>query len=417
MKNFKWIIIASLILSCTNTNLKKKNSVDNPVELDSTYISNNTYYFEIVNSGIEGEGADFLKNAITQSQFFVLGEYHGGRQISFLTNALIRELKTNNYNFAVFEVGKFSAQKLTELSEISNETVSNLFNFNSKYYHALMEDIPIPFFDGKEDAAFLETVSSSGMQIWGIDQEYYQSVLFLTKEMLNSVKEKDNYTEIEEAWKKANFIIYQKFDEDATGDIQVFEEIKKDKDVMSFFELFEENDTIATEIIKHLNISWDIYTNWRRGSHGKRVNYMRKNFLNYYNRVETAWKNPKVFIKIGSMHAAYTPISNGYYDIGALIEEIAILNSTESTNIVCDYRYFEGEDLIGDGNKRFLQFAKKDRWTLIDLKKIRSDFYNGEIHIPEGDDYQDTKRKINGYDILLITPEDKSTSPNYSTEL
>jgi len=144
---------------------------------------------------------------------------------------------------------------------------------------------------------------------------------------------------------------------------------------------------------------------------------MRKNFINHYNQAAKTWKNPKVFIKIGNKHASYTLISNGYYDIGALTEEISIINSAESTNIVCENRYLEGEDLIGEGNKLFLQFAKRDKWTLIDLKRLRLDFYNGLIHIPEGDDYQDTRKKIDGYDILLIPPEDQSTTPNYTTEL
>ncbi len=87
------------------------------------------------------------------------------------------------------------------------------------------------------------------------------------------------------------------------------------------------------------------------------VNYIRENFLKHYNQEAEVNTSPKAFIKFGSVHTSKINLSLGYYDIGAITEEISNFNSTISTNIVCSGRYVEGEDLINDGDKLFLQFA------------------------------------------------------------
>ena len=71
------ISLFSFLLSFTQSN----NEVD--------YIKDNTYFFEINKSNIEGKGGYVLKKSIEESQFFILGEEHFSAKVSEFTNAII----------------------------------------------------------------------------------------------------------------------------------------------------------------------------------------------------------------------------------------------------------------------------------------------------------------------------------------
>ena len=63
------------------------------------------------------------------------------------------------------------------------------FDFNTQTY-ALTGEVPIPFFDGKDDEMFLETALKNNFQIVGIDQEYQCAQFFLFDEILTLSKNK-----------------------------------------------------------------------------------------------------------------------------------------------------------------------------------------------------------------------------------
>jgi hypothetical protein len=404
------ILLIGLMLTLNYTRAQK--SLNNIRKLDSIIISHHTYTFSLKDGTIQGDGARVLRTRIAQSQFFVLGEYHGSSQISKLTKILVPELEKNNYSVAVFEVGTNSANKLTELSQVSNETVKKLYQFNTNYYSKEQEDTPIPFFSGIEDAEFLASFSKANFQIWGCDQEYYLSILFLGDEIVKSTSKRTDYELIKQAWISAKESIDKLFIKDMKKDIEIFEEIKSDKDFKRFTDFFTERDTIATNILNDLYDSWYIYTNYRV-SHRLRVDYIRKTFMNKYLINEIKNPQSKYFIKIGGLHTGMTEQSRGYYDIGELTQELAGINNTISTNIKTISQYYDNEYSKGD-EYYFSIFGHKDQWTLIDTKSLREKLQSHELTLLQNTHYHEIKDLIEGYDIILITPNDTQQKSNYS---
>lgn len=327
MKNYLILLGTLLMFSCQKN--EKEEVIEVAVkEIDIAYISSKLAYFSINNKEINGNGKKMIQKIINKSQFIVFGENHYSKQTSILTEALIPLLYKANFKNFLVEVGPSSAEKLIELSTPYSQTKENLKTFMTKYkYKELGETAdPIPFFAGVEDAAFLKAIRKHNMKLWGIDQEYFYSILFFTDELLKEAEVKLNYNEIKELKIKVDKIIfkYLKHDEEEKIDSAI-PFIEKDENVIELFHQFDKTDEKANKIINDLKLSWDIYMRWRKGSHADRISYMRNNLLEIYNKN----KKEKMFVKIGSLHASKI-ISNSAYDIGNLTEELAQENSKKS---------------------------------------------------------------------------------------
>ena len=132
-------------------------------ELSSKDIDQFCYHFKIENEKLVGNGSEIVSNKISQSQFVLLGEQHFASEISLFTNSLIPILSKNNFKYFIAEIGPNSSKKL--VSEIQKK--GQLFDFNTKY-NDLAGEIPIPFFDGKEDELFLKTALKNNFQIFQV---------------------------------------------------------------------------------------------------------------------------------------------------------------------------------------------------------------------------------------------------------
>lgn len=398
---------------------------NNAKQLDTEVLQKYTNYFTIDNNQIKGSGANVLKDFIRTSQFVVYGEMHGSKQTSMLNEALMPLLADAGFGYFAIEVGPHSAEKLTELSTPASKTITELKQFNATYSVAKGEDvaIPIPFFDNISDAKFLQAARANGMQLWGLDQEFFYSAFFLADEMANTVKGQLNHAEIVQKRDLAKAAMFKYFMAAVKKEIDdPFGPILKDTTVNAYFDAFSKNNTKAQSIIKDLKITWDIYINWRNDSHVDRISYMRANFMKNYNKARTTEKQPKVYTKIGSLHARKI-LSNGAYDIGELVTSLAKQNGTQATTIGSwrPYEIDEDGNLINyfekykRGYKRykiFMPLAKKDQWAIINLKAIRTAIENGQIAFPSDGSYHKLRQLIYAYDYQLILPADYQTIPN-----
>ena len=380
--------------------------------------------FTIDDNQIQGSGKDILKTMIKNSQFVTLGELHGSNQISLLTKAMIPLLSEEGFKHFAIEVGPHSAQKLTELSNPTDHTVSNLKAFNAAYSVSQDEQtaIPIPFFDGVSDAEFLQIAREMGMDLWGLDQEFFFSAMFLTDELANTAKGTDNYNTIlqlkEAAQQEMTNYFTAYFKKEIEG---VFEYLQKDPAVIAYLNAFDINNEKAQQLIKDMKISWDIYINWRKGSHDDRVSYICNNFYQKYKEALKTEAIPKVFTKIGRLHAREI-ISNGAYDIGFFTQQLADKNGTNSTSIGCwkPYKLGENGDIINNlersssykRHKAFLPLARQNVFTIIDLTSIKKDFNEGKLTIPLDGDYHEIRRTLESFDYLIMLPVDTAQVPN-----
>lgn len=399
-------------------------SVSAQQTLSTEYIKKHAANFTIENGTITGGGEKMIKNMVRSSQFITYGETHNSKQVSLLTKALMPLLKKANFNYFAIEVGPSSAKKLTELSTPAAKTSANLKAFNSKYTVAQGGETaePIPFFTGVSDAAFLQEARMNNMQLWGLDQEYYYGTFFLLDELVKTAQNNANYGKIKQLKNAALQIMYKHFlDELADKNDGAYKLISKENAVQNFFSAFGKNNTEAQAIINNLKISWDIYIRWRDGSHADRISYMRNNFMMHYQKAKKKERKPKVFTKIGSLHAAKL-ISNGAFDIGNLTEELAQQNNTTSSTINTWVPFSKTKDGIQNNLSKykrsfgrytlFTTLAKQDQWTIIDLRSIREDILKGKITLPNNGDYHNLKKLIFSYDYQIMIPVNEKVVPN-----
>jgi len=211
----------------------EQKTFDAPPIIDSNYISSKTTYFTVKNDKIYGEGSETLIQIFKESQFVVFGERHNSKETSNLVAALIPVMSDHSFKNICLEIGPHSATKLKELMIPYQSTLENLKAFNTKYYHKNEDGITIPFFGGIEDAKFLQNVSKFNMNIWGLDQEYFYSVLYLTDELLSEAKNLEDFPAIQSLKQKTDEVIHKWFlkEKESEEEIDVFSEILKDADV------------------------------------------------------------------------------------------------------------------------------------------------------------------------------------------
>lgn len=418
MKKSLIFLFTTFLFITTNAQNKKQ-------VLDSDFLKTHTSYFSINNNIISGEGRETLKNIAKTSQFVVYGEMHGSEQTSVFNKAFIPLLADSNFKYFAIEVGPHSAQKLTELTTPANKTVENLNTFNTTYTVAQGGEVavPIPFFESITDAEFLKEARTRNMQLWGIDQEFYFSAFFLMDELTKTTKGSFNYDNTVNLQNQAKGIMYKHFIDELKGENEgAYAVIKEEEAVKNYFNAFDISNKKAQAIIKDLKISWDIYIDWRNDSHVDRISYMRNNFMKHYNEAAKTEKFPKVFTKIGSLHAKKT-YSNGAFDIGELTTSLAKKNGTISTSIGSWQPYAKDKDgtIINNFEKykrsykryqTFIPLAKENAFAIINLKAVRDAIENNEIELPNTGDYHKLRNLIYGYDYQLLLPIDEEPTPN-----
>lgn len=399
-------VITSLLLSILSITVFAQE------KLQSADISDFAYTFEINNDKMIGVGADILNDRISESQFLLLGEEHHSPEISELTNALLPRLKATNFKYFAVEIGPNSAEKMRSI--IKDE--KSLFQFNSHFY-ASYGDIPIPFFDGKKDENFLKTAINEKFEIWGIDQEFLSSQLFLIDELYNL---SSNQSLMKPYYNNSKKLIEEEFKKEKTNEnYPMFTNLLASQTIASFFEKC--NTEKQKKIITDLIISWKIYAlneeKKYRENNDTRMQYMKRKFGENYKIAERRDSFPKVFVKMGSMHLARGENWLGIYDLGNMIKEVSYFNGTQSTSINCFARYYQNEDgtisdyLNDEDGKAYqpiLELAKKDKWVLINTKSVLGIVKKKKIELNK-----DLKILLSGFDFILFSPMKTEVKPNY----
>ncbi|SFH98071.1 hypothetical protein [Halpernia frigidisoli] len=388
------------------------NSFGQTNELKTSDIVPFTSTIEISNGKVTGTGAEKLENEIKTSQFFMLGEEHFSPQISQLTNVLLPIFKRNGYDNFALEVGPLSAKKLQTKIKIH----SSLFEFNHSFYSKYNE-IPIPFFDGTLDEVFLKTALNNNFKLWGLDQEYLSAHLFLIDDIYQLSSDKRL---LKTFYDQAKTFIKEEFNkENEDEDYPTFTNLLNAEEIKQFFNKCKskKQKEIISEIIK----SWEIYklneTKEYNTSNVTRMENMKRNFAYDYKNAQKNNNLPKVLIKTGAMHLGYGKSWLGIYDLGNMVNELAYFNNTKSTSINCFSRYSENEDgsiydfkddEYGKNLSLILELATKDKWTLLDTKKIIELSRKRKVKLNNDLDFI-----LSRYDYILFAPLKTKMKKNY----
>lgn len=191
----------------------------------------------------------------------------------------------------------------------------------------------------KKDELFLKTAINENFDIWGIDQEYFASQLFLIDEIYNQ-SAKNNL--IKSSYVDAKQFLTDEYEKQSQNmDYPMFKNLLESSILKSFFEKCKTEQ--QNKIINDLIASWNIYALYETGKYHEnnftRMQYMKRNFGENYKVALKTDTLPKVFVKMGSMHLGAGESLLGIYDLGNMIKELSYFNGTQSTSIKCLARY------------------------------------------------------------------------------
>lgn len=389
--------------------------------LDSTHMAAHSYAFSVGEDGvITGEGSNILAELAADNQFFVFGEYHGSVQLAAFTNGLFPILHQQGYKHFAIEVGPHSSKVLTELSDKPENTTSQLHRFYSEHYNTEADDIAIPFFEGKEDAVFLQKARELNFDLWGLDQEYYVSFDYFSERLLLYLPQTKALKQDHKAAQQA-FSMHMKRDMEE-DDYGPFTKIKKDSTISLFLGHFDKIEE-AQSLIEAIKTSWDIYAyqevNDNYSNNNQRAAYMKHNFSDYYHHATLIEESPKVFFKLGGMHSGVGRSPLAILDLGNMVSELANMNGTGAVHLNAMRRFSQQDVGITDwlakgsrwtkGYEPLLAQARLDRWTLVDLRPFRSMLWNRQLSTSDKLAF-----KINHFDFMLLPPADRGTEANYN---
>lgn len=389
-------------------------------------LKKHTYYFDVTDSGLTGDGAKFLLKEFRINQFVLLGEYHGSKRISEFTGAVIQPLHEAGFRHFGLEIGPVSAEILSELSSVPALTKARLNTFNSKYLATRGDRsfTPIPFFSYEEDADFLTEATKLKWALVGLDQEFSFSYVPLFDRIYSNLPAKRK-ARLRTQYEAVLTEIASIYRDDAARTKNAYIAISGSTTISSFLEAAAQGNARNKAIADALRLTTDIYKNNANTirkyylANDTRIKYMKKNLAQGFSRSGFRLDRDKMLLKMGAVHTGrgFSPLS--LFEIGNTLSELAEFNGNSSLHVYFTSRFYieNGKEIDALSNqtgfdyrfKALLQMGKRDKWTVIDLRPMReSVFYHRIFEIDE------VVREIwKNHDVVIIPPTDSDPTPNY----
>ncbi len=386
----------------------------------------NRYPLALEDGKLKGAGADLLFKEAEASQFFLIAEDHGIKELPQLTAALFRQIKSYGYDHFATEAGPISARILERLAA-SPRSQQDFADFNHR------NPFSLPFYFWKEETGLLETiVNSPGRKtkmIWGLDQEFVVSTKLHLKRLVELAPNRQARRVVEEYNQKAQTEFSRMVESKNPGIVFLASATEDDFKKLSAA-LNAKPGSEAAEILDELKESWEIYTKQFRGqvyeANNQRAQLIKRHFMRYYNEALREEKSPpKVLFKFGMNHMMRGRNFINVFDVGSLVPHLAFTNGTKSFHLLVmgaggtqnTYLPFVGNE--ADKNKKYdvvkvlkdyasadvkplLAVAAEDKsWAVMDFRPLRPLITNRKMgKIDKG-----LEELIWGYDAVLIIPE------------
>jgi hypothetical protein len=284
------------------------------------------YSFNV--ESINSEKVDsLLTSKMQESQFILIGEQHGIKEVTDITQHVYELASDYGYRTLCIETDDVAAKIILKIASSSAPLVEAQKTFD-KFPYA------IPFYGNEEDYTLFEKVMSKDGQLWGIDQsfmvQFRLNLSYLLEasendEFKNALKPyiedaDDSYAEaISTKNYMAPFIF--KYSDEVHQELLTLADQQEEIDILEKLKLTKE--------IYEYNFSKQYYmNNYVRSQH------MKENFMTYYNEARTIQDLPKVVFKLGSYHVARGLTETNIYDIGNMASELANTNGKRSIHIL-----------------------------------------------------------------------------------
>jgi hypothetical protein len=379
-----------------------------------------SYVLQLEDGKLKGAGWDSLRSEITKSQFVLIGENHASPKLSELLTAMLPEAKKLGFHHFITETGPIASNKLKQLYDSDvNVFQRKLYDFATTYKLAIGSP-PAEFMVMKKDAAMYKAAIDAGVNIQGIDREYYSSSKYLFAELKNFCQTKELISLFEKANNKLNEYIAEDIKNKSTSAHIL--KCQSDADIQLFLNKISTVNDGAKEIVTQIRKCHEVYGLYAnkkyRKSEDTRVANYKKNFGNYYYKNQNGQIPFKAFIKMGNIHTGKGENDNGYWDIGNMIYQLAAMNGTRSLHIenMRRYRYDENGavlDFLNDGYEVYpnlINQTDKNNWVIVNLNTLYRYMVLNKIKVNRHE-----MEIIKNNDWLLLTPLDDAyeSSLNY----
>ena len=366
----KKIIVLLLTLFITNFNYAQN------ILLDSLVQKNGFPFQTDKNISFQGKGWDVLLNEIKQSNSILLGETHFTNEIPYFTNAVINDVKFDNY---FLEVDPYSVDIIeTKIKSLSDEQLNSFVKEYSTNFS---------FLEYEPEFALFKDLVKRNTKIYGAEQISIfadQMIISRLKETSKNKKAVEIYDQMLQnsklAASKEGMEKYYLLSEDCLQKIDSLLHLKlSDKE---------------RKQIEDLKLSREIYV---KRNHPLRIQLLKNILLTQL----PDWKNKKNLFKFGAVHVPKGETiltKTDIYDIGNLVSNIEEANYRKSLHIMLVGKGDEDDDT---SFKSFLNVAKDNQWYCFDLRPLKKSILQNKLKV---DDVY-LSRVIKGYDYLIYIPK------------
>jgi len=371
-------------------------------------IKTNTYNLKIENNRLSGSGMPVIQQAIGESQFLLVGEEHGMREVSAFTSALFLEAIPYGYEHLCIETDPHAASSLEKLAKKGNEA---MVSFLSEYPNS------IPFYYAKEEFLMLQQVVEQFNQkdsvIWGVDQVFMTMPRYLFKLLEQEAQNKNAKRVVSEYFNRAvkQYDIY----EETKNPKELMMVVLNDADFEKLYDAFGPSISAkAKRILGDIQATQKIYMHWMKGepylNNRVRSKLMKKQFMEYYKQTGSKGDLPKVVLKFGANHTYRGFSPPNQLDLGNMVYELAEMNGSQAVSFHLnaikgqaqgfteEARSFDYSENLNPIIKQVLENKiKDDSWLLIDMRPLRS--------ILKKDELEKIEELVFSYDFWIYIPE------------
>jgi len=365
MKKIKLLI---LIIFIANFSYAQTTLMDSLIQKNySTFKKNN-------NNAFEGTGWITLLDEISKNNSVLLGESHFSNEVPYFTNAIINNIKFDNY---ILEIDPYTINTIS--AKIKSLSPAELDKFRNESGSALS------FLQGEAEFDLFKNIVQQNIKPYGTEQISLFSDRLLLSELSNqskNVKAKEIYKQMianSAAYDTKNNTTFYLFSDDCLAKMNA----------LSVLDL----SANEKEQLEALKLSRELYLN---RIHRLRVQYIKHLVFEKF----PEWKDKKNLFKFGANHMPKGESLMEVFDIGNLVSNIEEANYRKSLHIMV-FGKEEGETLADlDEYKSFLTVVKDDNWYAYDLRPLKQAISKKKLKVEN----LMVERIIKGYDYLVFIP-------------
>ncbi|WP_316839189.1 hypothetical protein [Pedobacter gandavensis] len=366
MKKTKLIILTIFI---ANFSYAQTTLMDSLIQKNySTFKKNN-------NKSFEGKGWTTLQGEMSKSNSVLLGEVHFSNEVPYFTNAVINNIKFDNY---ILEIDPYTTNTIsTKIKSLSPAELDKFRNESSSAFS---------FLRGESEFDLFKNIVQQNIKLFGAEQ----ISIFSDRLLLSELSKQSKNAKAKEIYKQmiANSAAYDT--KNNTTFYMFSNDFQAKMNALSALNL----SANEKEQLEALKLSKELYLN--------RIHPLRVQFMKHlvFEKLPE-WKDKKNLFKFGANHMPKGESLMEVFDVGNLVSNIEEANYRKSLHIMLIGKQ-QGETLADlDQYKSFLTVVNDDNWYAYDLRPLKQAISKNKLKVAD----LELERIIKGYDYLVFIPE------------